>query len=512
MWQTKSSRRARVGASCAAALIGAVAATALAMLPARATSRAHRAPREAQIASPLLGDLLTFGYDNARSGDDPVDPRIAGLSSAPAWNDDALDGVVYGEPLIYDARAYVATEGDSVYAIAARTGKVLWRVHVGTPVSRSIIGSTPTLSASCGLIDPLGVTGTPVIDPTTNELFVAEETQLPGAKNWQHVRHWMVAISLSTHRELWHRDIDPPHGNNGASYYIPAEMQRPALTLLDGRIYASFGGLYGDCGQYHGFIVGVAQSGSGAVQSYEVPSRRQAAIWETNGALVSPQGDLYVSTGNGSSGKGQSFDEGDAVVELSPSLHRLGVWAPANWAQLSQSDADLGSGGPIQVPGTSLLFVAGKPLSNASVGYLMAEGHLEGVGRGAYAGSVCANGGAYGADASDVLGTGSGARTMIYVPCENGTVALEIHASSMRFDRVWSASTGSPNGSPVVAGGAVWALNWSSGHLYGMSPTTGRVFVQRSTEPLPHFAAPGIGDGMVVVPTTTGVEAFRALS
>jgi len=456
---------------------------------------------------------LTYDYDNGRSGDDLADSRaISGLSGSPAWNDDALDGAVYGEPLVYDGRVYVATENDSVYAIDAKSGKVLWTAHVGTPVSLSVVDSTPTLGSGCGDINPLGVTGTPVIDPSANELFVAEETVLRGPDNWQRIRHWMVAVSLSTHRELWHRDIDPPHGNNPNFYYIPAEQQRPALTLLGSRIYASFGGLYDDCGQYHGYVVDLPESGAGALQSYQVPAQREGAIWETNGAVVSSRGDLYVATGNGSSNSIQDFDEGNSVVELSPSVGRLGFWAPANWVQLNDDDWDLGSAGPIQVPGTSLLFVAGKPAANGSFGYLMAEQPLGGVGHGAYTGAACTSGGAFGADASDVLGSGASARTLIFVPCGGGTVALQIDSSSMRFHRVWSASEGSPNGSPIVAGGVVWAVNWGSGQLFGMNPATGHVIIQRSTGSLPHFTTPGFGDGMIFVPTFGGVEAFRAVA
>ena len=134
---------------------------------------------------------------------------------------------------------------------------MLWRLHVGTSVSTSVIDSAPTLGGGCGDIDPLGITGTPVIDAATNEIFVAEETELPGHKGWQGIRHWLVAIGLTSHHVLWHRDIDPPHPNNPNFYYIPAEQQRPAMTLANGRLYVAFGGSDGDCGQYHGYVVDV---------------------------------------------------------------------------------------------------------------------------------------------------------------------------------------------------------------------------------------------------------------
>ncbi len=480
----------------------------------QAQGQAH--PARAQPgAAGSPGDLVTYDYGNTRSGHDPVDPSIRNVSSRPAW-DGSLDGGVYAEPLVYKATVYVATENDSLYAIAAASGKVLWRQHVGTAVKRSLIDSAPTLAAHCGDIDPLGITGTPVIDTSTGEIFVAEETELAGYNGgWRGIRHWLVAISLTSHRVLWHRDVDPPHGNNPDYYYIPAEQQRPALTLANGRLYVAFGGLADDCGQYHGYLVDLPVSGTGPLGTYQVPSKREGAIWETNGAVVSPQGDLYVATGNGSSNA--SFDWGNSVLELSPTLKRLGYWAPSNWVQLNENDWDLGSAGPINVPGTSLLFVAGKPCSPCAfdeVGYLMAEGHLGHIGHGAFSGPVCPYGGGdFGANASDVVGAGKSARTFIYAACGNGTAAVQVSTSPVAFRRVWkSPSVGSPNGPPIVAGGVVWALDWKGAALYGMNPVTGYVIFQRRTDSLEHFATPGVGDGMILVPTARGVEAFRTSS
>jgi len=466
------------------------------------------------IAAPSLGDLLTYDYDNARSGRDTVDPAITNVSTNPAW-DDSLDGGVYAEPLVYDTTVYVATENDSVYALSVSSGKVLWHLHVGTAVSTSVIDSAPTLRRGCGDIDPLGITGTPVIDPVTDEIFVAEETEPAGYNGWQGIRHWLVAIGLASHKVIWKRDIDPPGGNNLNDYYIAAEQQRPAITLANGRLYVPFGGLAGDCGQYHGYVVDLPVSGTGPVGSYEVPTQREGAIWETNGAVVSSEGgDLYVATGNGSSNSVKDFDEGNSVVELSPTLKRLGYWAPSNWVQLNDHDWDLGSAGPINVPGTSLLFVAGKPClcdGHNEFGFLMSEGHLGGIGHGTFTAPVCPGGGDFGADASDVVGTGKSARIFVYAACGSGTEAIQVTTSPMSFKIAWSPSLGSPSFPPIVAGGLVWALE-SSGALYGMNPVTGHVVFRRTTDSLEHFATPGIGDRMIFVPTVRGVEAFRTAS
>ena len=151
---------------------------------------------------------------------------------------------------------------------------------MGNTVSTSVIDQAPGLGGGCGDIDPLGITGTPVIDTAKRELFAAEETAV-GGSSWQDIRHWLVAVSLTTHRELWHHEIDPPHANNPNYYYIPALQQRPAATLLDGRVYVEFGGLSGDCGQYHGYVVDVAgDRAGGRCRTYQVPSQREGGNLE----------------------------------------------------------------------------------------------------------------------------------------------------------------------------------------------------------------------------------------
>ena len=89
-------------------------------------------------------------------------------SATNAWTSPVLDGQVYGEPLEATGRVYVATENDTVYALAANTGAVLWSSHLGTPV--------PSGDLPCGDISPtVGITGTPVLDVARGEIFVVTD-------------------------------------------------------------------------------------------------------------------------------------------------------------------------------------------------------------------------------------------------------------------------------------------------------------------------------------------------
>ena len=104
---------------------------------------------------------------------DPAGTGVAaGVSSvvtgARAWTSPTLDGQLYGEPLVFGERIYVATENDTVYALSATTGAIAWSAHLGTPV--------PSGSLPCGDIAPtVGITGTPVIDRARHEIFVVAD-------------------------------------------------------------------------------------------------------------------------------------------------------------------------------------------------------------------------------------------------------------------------------------------------------------------------------------------------
>lgn len=519
------SRARRYGGWASLAMVAGLAAACGNTMGAPARTRA---PATAVLAGSSAtravasSSITTYHYDNARDGVGPSAPSLRRLVKA--WTNPNVAGAVYAEPLIYSGSVYVATEGDYLYSLSTTTGKVHWRLRVGNPAQSSSVQSAPGLGG-CGDIYPLGVTGTPVIDTANKTLYLAEEVQKPGTSGWRGVAHYLVAVSLSRHKMLWKHSIDPPHAGNGSkgTYIVAAEQQRSALTLSRGRVYVPFGGLNGDCSAYHGYVVSRATNGRGGLTVYKTGSPREDAIWATSGAATSSTGNLFVATGNGANGPGQRFDYGNSVVKLSPGLKVLGHFAPASWAQLNSRDLDLGSDGPTMLPGGTNLFQTGKAgLDNGnpeSWGYLLRTARLGGTGRPMFRGQVCPNGEfVFGANAAATLKLGKVARTMIFVPCPSGTVGLEVTKGTHRliFHRVWQASTGDANGPPILAGGLVWALSTGSDGgggpgdvLSGMSPITGKVLVSRQVGPVENFATPAAADGLIVVGTSSGVEAFK---
>jgi outer membrane protein assembly factor BamB len=164
---------------------------------------------------------------------------------------------VYAEPLVLAGVVLVATENGSLYAFNAASGRALWRTHLATPVAG---GQLP-----CGDIDPSGITSTPVADASAGVLYaVALQAGF---------RHVLYALSVTTGRVLWSRDVDL----TGADPLV--EQQRSALALANGRVFVAYGGLYGDCGSYHGWVMGAPSAGpAGAVISYQVPTGNQGGI------------------------------------------------------------------------------------------------------------------------------------------------------------------------------------------------------------------------------------------
>ena len=421
----------------------------------------------AAAAAPALSaadDWLTYHQNAGRTG---VAGDQAPLGSArKAWTSPALDGTVYAQPLIAGDKVVVATEGDTVYALARDTGAVVWQANLGQPVAGK--------SLPCGNIDPSGITGTPVIDPATGTVYaVAFLADGP--------HHELFALDLASGAVRWHRPVDPP----GLSAKV--EQERGAATLSGGRVVVPFGGLLGDCGAYKGAVVSLAADGTGDLSSYVVPTSREAGIWAPGGPVVDGAGHIWVATGNSESNSG--FDYGNAVVHLDPALKAVDYFAPTNWAALNRSDTDLGSASPTLLPG-GRVFAIGKE----GIGFLLDQAHLGHEGGQKFSAKVCSAG----------FGSAAVAGGVVYVPCVDGLVALRTGAD--RFDVAWRSPSVSA-AAPIVAAGAVWAID-SKGTLTAYDPATG---VPRFTSPLgrvTRFGSPAAAKGLLVAATDSQVVGF----
>ena len=412
---------------------------------------------------------FTYHDDNQRTG---LARTGAALGSVhPVWTSPALNGDVYAEPLVWRNLVIVATEGDSLYALASGSGRVVWATHVGTPV--------PQNRLPCGDIDPEGITSTPVIDPSDGRLFAIEETMAGTAVTFR-----VVVLDANTGHLIYQQSAVP------AGMHVIAQQARSALVLANGRVYASYGGLDGDCSSYHGWVVSVPAAGPGALAAFQVPTQNEGAVWAPPGPSVDPAGNLYVATGNGSSTR--AFDYGDSVIKLSPALHMIDHFAPNNWAQDNGDDGDLGSTSPELIGTSGLAFEVGKETE----GYLLNIHHLGGIGGQVFQAPVCF---AIGGDASYGYD--------VWVPCGNGIEGVRVTQTKTggSFRVVWTAN--GISGSPILAASRLWAL--SGDDLYGLSPRTGQVVARLALGGQPdHFATPSVGDNLLLVGVGDTVHAF----
>lgn len=406
-------------------------------------------------------DWPTYHRDNTRTGYLPnlADP----LRLTVLWTT-ALDGAVYAEPLVVGEHLIVATEGNSVYSLDVRAGQVEWRTNLGEPVPRSAL--------PCGNINPLGITGTPVYDADTESVFAVAEVSGPA--------HLLVGINARTGDVQMRRSADPE------GMLPAAQQQRAALALAHGMVYVAFGGLFGDCGSYHGWVIASRTDGSGALLAYQVPTQREGGIWAPSGPVIDNVGRLYVSVGNGSEVFGP-WDHSDSVLRLSRTLTLEDGFAPEQWRQDNLTDADLGSLGPVLLPGDAI-FIVGK----SGVGYVLRSNSLGGVGGQVVAKPMCH---AYGGAA--VVGS------TVFVPCNEGLQQVEVGPGA-RLTLGWQARQ--VPGSPVVGGHTIYSLD-RSGTLHALDANTGQERAAVAVGATSRFATPTLFPNRVFIGTLTGVVA-----
>src|SRR5262245_12311671 len=285
-----------------------------------------------------------------------------------------ISGSVYAQPLYIEngpggvAMIIVATETNRVYALNASTGSVIWQRFVGAPVTSGL---------PCGNINPLGITGTPVVHLGSRSLVF--DAMISGAT----IRHLIFSLNVDTGatRSGWPVDVNAKARYNGLTFTSSIQNQRGALGLLNGVVYVPYSGHGGDCGNYHGWVVGVPISNPSTVTAWATRARG-GGIWG-HGGVASSGTNMFVVTGN-TFQTGGHFGDGEAVIRLRPgpvfTRNASDYWAPPNWLQLDNGDTDLGGCGPvlISVDGATpsqLVLALGKD----GKAYLLKRGNLGGI-------------------------------------------------------------------------------------------------------------------------------------
>src|SRR5881392_4456693 len=283
-----------------------------------------------------------------------------------------ISGAVYAQPLYIEGgpsgpMIIAVTEQNNVYALDATTGLPIW--------SRSDIGP-PVPSTPCGGFNPTGITGTPVVDLASRRLF------FDALINGSPTKHFIYSLNVDTGATTsgWPVDLNATVIYNGIPFVTLAQEQRGGLALVNGIVYSSYSGYVGDCGNYHGWVVGVDINNPTNVHGWATTAIG-GGIWG-HGGVASDGTNMFVVTGN-TFNTGGVWGGGEAIIRLQAGPVFTGnptdYWAPTNWLSLDNTDTDLGGCGAVHfdVPGgtpSGLVLALGKD-SNA---YLIDRNNLGG--------------------------------------------------------------------------------------------------------------------------------------
>jgi hypothetical protein len=332
----------------------------------------------ASAATPIDETVASYHGNPDRAGNYIV-PSLTWTAAGAVHRDQAFDGAieghVYAQPLYWHPAGaqrgliIAATEGNNVYALDSARGHVVWRTALGAPVPRDAL--------PCGNIDPLGITGTPVIDASASTVYLDAMIDRAGTP-----QHLVYGLRLTDGSVLPGYPVDVAAGlaAHGIHFIPRVQNQRGALSLLNGRIFVPFGGQYGDCGHYRGVVAAISINPPQLVAGWATRAPK-GGIWAPAG-LSEADGSLYFTTGNTDDAHG--WQDGEGVFRVGADLaHRSNAsdyFAPSDWQELDDDDLDLSGVTPLPltVPGSPrpLMIALGKD-GNA---YLLDRRNLGGIG------------------------------------------------------------------------------------------------------------------------------------
>ena len=315
-------------------------------------------------------DIPTWHVDNNRSGLNANETSLTPANVAPKTFGKLfsylVDGYAYAEPLLMSNVTikgavhnvlYVATEHDSVYAFDADTyGAPLWQV----PLLQS--GETP----AGGTVTPYqGITSTPVIDPSTNTIYVVSEQTSSAHGTSYRLNALDITTGAPRHAAITIQASVPGTNSTNVGGIVslpPGCVQRAALLLANGNVY-----------------IGVGSCHSGWLVAYNATSLAQVGVFNASpnidgegtyggaggvwmgsgGPVADSAGNIYVSTGNGPYDPAHAA-YGDSILKFDSTLHLLDNFTPQDYDYMNCEDSDLAAGGLLMIPGSGQLVGGGK--------------------------------------------------------------------------------------------------------------------------------------------------------
>jgi hypothetical protein len=454
--------------------------------------------------------ITTYHYDNNRTGWNQNETTLTqanvGNATFGLLQKITLDDQVDAQPLIvpgvtitagnyqgtHDV-AYVATENDSIYAIDVHNGTVLLSPNFGPPVARPL---------GCTNNGPnVGINSTPVIDLSTNTLYVMIYTQDTTGPAYR--LHALDLRSLTD--KVTPQLVSASHTlSDGSTFGFQAkyQRQRPGLLLANGNIYAGFGSFCDYAKLSRGWLLGWTAGSLTPFPSNQLNNQLAtspntfflSSVWMSGyGPAADDSGNVLFVTGN-SDQSGTTYDGvtniQETVVKVPPTLGTFSdLFTPMNQSTLDQQDRDFGSGGVLVLPDQpgSMPHLAAAAGKDGNM-YLMDEDDLGGYSAtknnvlGTYSIGECWCGPSYFVDPSDGAGrvVSSGGRTVkvwkvatapqvSLTNVANGSITsgqdagffTSVSSNGTSNPIIWAVSrpTSSDNGAPI----SLYAFNPESG-------------------------------------------------
>ncbi len=320
--------------------------------------------------------VITGHNNNSRQGQNTgeriLTPELLGSGQFGRIVSYPVDGYVYGQPLyvpnvtipgqgIHNV-VYVVTEHDGVFAFDADgnvAGPPLWRRSFINPPAGITTVSSNDVNCQSGVVPEIGITSTPVIDTTTNTIYIVAETKENG-RFFQRLHALDITTGAEKNGSPVTISATYPGTGDGSSggmlTFDPLmELNRAGLLHNNGNIYITWASNC-DLSPFHGWVM-----------TYDKTSLQQTGVWVTtpNGGLggvwmsgagiaADSSGSVFVATGNGTfETSGNPSDFGDSIVKLL--VNRQGIqltdyFTPYNEANLENGDEDVGSGGVLVLP------------------------------------------------------------------------------------------------------------------------------------------------------------------
>jgi hypothetical protein len=489
--------------------------------------------------------ITTHHYDNYRTGwnqtESVLTPANVGKKTFGLLQTVTLDDQVDAQPLVmpgvlitagnyqgtHDV-VYVVTENNTVYAIDVHTGTVLLSPNFGPPVVYPL---------GCGNNGPnVGITSTPVIDPSSNTFYVMVYSQNQGGSP-VYTLHALDLGSLTD--KVTPQVVTASHTlTDGTTFTFNAtyERQRPALLLANGSIYAGFGSFCDLAGNLsRGWLLGwtagsLTPFGSNELidqQATDPDSFFLSSIWMSGyGPSTDDEGNILFVTGNSDPNTYDGITNiQESVVKMSSTLTTvLNVFTPSNQVTLDDEDGDFGSGGVLVLPDQP----GSKPHLAVAAGkygtmYLMNEDNLGGYSTkknnvlGSYSIGGCWCGESYYVDPVDGLGrvvSSGGTQVKVWRVETSPKAALEDLSTSPSNDGSQDPGFFTTVSSNGTANPIIWALShppYLKIYLYAYTPDSGK----KGTAIKELFSAaagtwPNLGGNANLIPVVANGQVFVA--